>query len=352
MNPHDVFCPNPDCPARGRCGEGNIWVHARTPPRYRCTVCNTTFSPRAGTLFHRRQTDEAIIAQVVTLVAHGCPIAAIVVAYGVQRQTVCAWLDAAGRQCEAVHRHLNLPTARFGCGAGGRNPGAPARGDRLAGAGDGGRDSALARRSGQPATRWGAARPVVRAGAGMRPARTAAGLGGRLRRLCPAGVPDGPLPAATRRQTRALSARGVAGIGDRPSGQAARRWSCRRGDAAAGTRYRTVGGTLARWRHDPDGVHRAAEWDVPRPVGGIGASDTGRRADGGATGSGDVAGGYRLQRLHPAWQPGTQADPGDGEWDHRSPLARGRTAALPGASCCVATAEKVGKTHESGGGAH
>ena len=39
-------------------------------------------------------------------VAHGCPIAAIVVAYGFQRQTVCAWLDAAGVQSEAVHQHL------------------------------------------------------------------------------------------------------------------------------------------------------------------------------------------------------------------------------------------------------
>jgi transposase-like protein len=106
MNPHDVFCPNPDCPARGRAGEGNIWVHAHTPPRYRCTVCRRTFSPRAGTLFHRRQTDEATIIRIVTLVAHGCPIPAIEVAFGVQRQTVRTWQDAAGVQCEAVHHHL------------------------------------------------------------------------------------------------------------------------------------------------------------------------------------------------------------------------------------------------------
>ncbi len=106
MNPQSVFCPNPDCPARGRCGEGNIWVHAQTPPRYRCTICQKTFGERAGTPFYRRSTDEATIALVVTLVAHGCPIAALVVAFGIQRQTVCAWLDAAGVQSEAVHRHL------------------------------------------------------------------------------------------------------------------------------------------------------------------------------------------------------------------------------------------------------
>lgn len=106
MNPQDVFCPNPDCPARGHIGAGNIRIHARTPPRYRCTVCRRTCSPRAGTPFYRRSTATATITLILTLLAHGCPIAAIVVAFGVQRQTVAAWLDVAGAQCEAVHRHL------------------------------------------------------------------------------------------------------------------------------------------------------------------------------------------------------------------------------------------------------
>jgi transposase-like protein len=106
MNPHAVFCPNPACPASGQCGEGNIWIHAHTPPRYRCIVCQKTFSARAGTLFHRRSTDEATIICVLTLLAHGCPPAAIEPAFGVQRQTVRAWQDAAGKQSEAVHHHL------------------------------------------------------------------------------------------------------------------------------------------------------------------------------------------------------------------------------------------------------
>ena len=106
MNPHDVFCPHPDCPARGRANAGNIWIHARTPPRYRCTVCDTTFSSRAGTLFYRRSTEEATIICVLTLLAHGCPPAAIEAAFGIQRQTVRAWQDAAGSQSEAGHRHL------------------------------------------------------------------------------------------------------------------------------------------------------------------------------------------------------------------------------------------------------
>lgn len=95
MNPREVFCPTPDCPARGRCDAGNIRVHARTPPRYRCTVCGKTFGARAGTVFHRRATDETTITQVVTLVAHGCPVAAIVAAFGVQRHSclLLRWAD-------------------------------------------------------------------------------------------------------------------------------------------------------------------------------------------------------------------------------------------------------------------
>jgi hypothetical protein len=87
-------------------GEGNITIPARTPPRSRCTICRRTFSPRVGTRFDRRSTAEVTITLILTLLAHGCPIAAIVVAFAVPRQTVAAWFDAAGMQCEAVHRHL------------------------------------------------------------------------------------------------------------------------------------------------------------------------------------------------------------------------------------------------------
>lgn len=106
MNPQAVFCPNPDCPARGRVGEGTIHLHARTPLRYRCTVCTKTFSARAGTPFYRRSTDETTITCVVTLIAHGCPLVAIEAAFGVQRQTARGWVDAAGGHCQRVHQHL------------------------------------------------------------------------------------------------------------------------------------------------------------------------------------------------------------------------------------------------------
>jgi hypothetical protein len=42
----------------------------------------------------------------VTLIAHGCPLQAIVVAFGFDERTVAAWLIRAGRQSQAVREHL------------------------------------------------------------------------------------------------------------------------------------------------------------------------------------------------------------------------------------------------------
>lgn len=103
IDPQTTFCPNIDCPARGQLGEGNIHIHCRKRQRYRCTVCRTTFSARAGTLFFRRRTDEQTLTRVVTLVSHGCPIPAIEVAFELQAQTVREWVDAAGAHAEALH---------------------------------------------------------------------------------------------------------------------------------------------------------------------------------------------------------------------------------------------------------
>jgi transposase-like protein len=93
------------CPARGQIGEGHIRIHSQKRARYRCSVCGKTFSPRVGTPFFRRRTDEATITCVVTLVGNGCPLPAIEAAFGFQAQTVRDWVDASGQHCEQVHHH-------------------------------------------------------------------------------------------------------------------------------------------------------------------------------------------------------------------------------------------------------
>ena len=48
----------------------------------------------------------AFIVIVVTLLAYGCPIQAIVHAYGLDERTVASWRDRAGQHCKQVHHAL------------------------------------------------------------------------------------------------------------------------------------------------------------------------------------------------------------------------------------------------------
>ena len=49
MDPQQIFCHNPACPARGKVGKGNIGVHSRKQHRYICHECKTTFTQSKGT---------------------------------------------------------------------------------------------------------------------------------------------------------------------------------------------------------------------------------------------------------------------------------------------------------------
>ena len=106
MDPTTVFCPNLDCPARGHVGQGNIGVHSRKAQRFICTQCHKTFTATKGTAFYRLRTPAETVTLVLTLLAHGCPLQAIVVAFGCDERTVAAWEARAGRQGQAVQEHL------------------------------------------------------------------------------------------------------------------------------------------------------------------------------------------------------------------------------------------------------
>lgn len=106
MNPQTVFCPNIECPARGQVNKGNIHSHSHQEKRCRCDVCETTFSVTKGTLFYRLKTDAATVMIVIVLLSYGCPIEAIVAAYGFDRRTVKKWWQRAGQHCQEVHKRL------------------------------------------------------------------------------------------------------------------------------------------------------------------------------------------------------------------------------------------------------
>lgn len=105
MNPETIFCPNIDCPARGQKGKGNISIHSQENGRYKCSECQHTFTATKGTIFYRLRTDAKIVIQVITLLAYGCPVQAIVRAFELDERTVQSWWQRAGKHCEKVHEH-------------------------------------------------------------------------------------------------------------------------------------------------------------------------------------------------------------------------------------------------------
>ena len=106
MDPTTTFCPNQNCPARGQTGQGNIGIHSQKEQRFICHACHKTFSARKGTVFYRLRTSAETVGLVVTLLAHGCPLQAIVAAFGFDERTVAAWWARSGRQGQAVHEYL------------------------------------------------------------------------------------------------------------------------------------------------------------------------------------------------------------------------------------------------------
>src|SRR5215212_2666056 len=106
MDPTTTFCPNRNCPARGQTGRSNIGVHSQKEQRFICHECHKTFSATTGTVFYRLRTAAETVSLVVTLLAHGCPVQAIVAAFGFDERTVADWWARSGRQGQAVQEFL------------------------------------------------------------------------------------------------------------------------------------------------------------------------------------------------------------------------------------------------------
>ena len=103
MDTSQQFCPNEACCARGKIEEGNIIIHDRKRQRYRCKICKHTFSASRGTMFEGLRKPMDLIVIVVTLLTYGCPVQAIVHAFGLDERTVANWRDRAGAHCQKVH---------------------------------------------------------------------------------------------------------------------------------------------------------------------------------------------------------------------------------------------------------
>ena len=71
-------------------------------------------APRKARPLYRLRTSAETVSLVVTLLAHGCPLQASVVAYGFDERTVATWVARAGRQGQAVQEHRVEPPRALG----------------------------------------------------------------------------------------------------------------------------------------------------------------------------------------------------------------------------------------------
>jgi transposase-like protein len=106
MDPSSVSCPNLACPDKGLVGGGNVRVHSRAEGRYRCRTCERTFAATTNTPLYRLHHPAATMTVVLTLLLHGCPIAAIGAAFVLDERTVRTWLHKAGAHATTLHERM------------------------------------------------------------------------------------------------------------------------------------------------------------------------------------------------------------------------------------------------------
>jgi transposase-like protein len=99
LNPMLVTCPS--------CQQSqNIGIHSHQERRYKCHDCGRTFAETKGTMFYGLQYPMWVVLLVVTLLAHGCPVAAIVVAFHLDERTVLLWLHKAGLHAKTLQEQI------------------------------------------------------------------------------------------------------------------------------------------------------------------------------------------------------------------------------------------------------
>jgi transposase-like protein len=101
MRPELVVCPNSACGASGRIG-----VHSTKERRYRCHTCGKTFAETSGTPHFGLKHPLWVVGVVLALLACGCPVPAVVFAFGLDERTIADWQSKAGQHAKTVQQQL------------------------------------------------------------------------------------------------------------------------------------------------------------------------------------------------------------------------------------------------------
>ena len=103
------YCPNPQCTHYGQRGFGAHLVCRGADcgiPRLLCTRCEGTFSARQGTAYFGVRAEEPNYTIAMRALAEGNSLRGTGRIVEIDKDTVCDWLDRAGRHCRAVTTYL------------------------------------------------------------------------------------------------------------------------------------------------------------------------------------------------------------------------------------------------------
>lgn len=99
LDPKLMTCPY--------CGETQrLGVHVEAERRLICHACGRTFAETKGTVFFGLPYPVWVIVLVLTLLAYGCPLSAIVAAFYLDERTVARWHTKAGQQGQQVQAEV------------------------------------------------------------------------------------------------------------------------------------------------------------------------------------------------------------------------------------------------------
>jgi len=101
MRPELGVCPNAACGASDRVG-----IHSLVERRYKCHACGKTFAETRGTPLYGLKRPLWMVMLVLALLAGGCPIPAIVFAFGLDERTVADWQRKAGAHAKAIQEQV------------------------------------------------------------------------------------------------------------------------------------------------------------------------------------------------------------------------------------------------------
>ncbi len=102
-------CQNTDCHKYHKVNEGNVRF-AYMSGKYKqiaylkCTACGRCFSENKGAIFFRRKKSKETITRVLQNTVEGCGIRATGRVFGISKDTVLAWVKAAGEDSLKVEK--------------------------------------------------------------------------------------------------------------------------------------------------------------------------------------------------------------------------------------------------------